>query len=81
MRTFRRTRTNTSMKSESEARRRHTLPQESTGKPVQDRYPAYENFPWEKVEEYLKTRWPTWTNYNAQHVSRAVFNLCLPYVY
>lgn len=67
---FRRT-TNSSLQSASEAKRRPTFPHEvSTGR-VQDRYPAYNDFPWEKIEEYLmkKPGWGTWTDFNARHVS------------
>lgn len=61
--------TNSSLQDASEAQRRPTFPSEvSTGR-VQDRYPAYQDFPWEKIEEYLKKKWPNWDDFNAKHVS------------
>ncbi|PVI05813.1 hypothetical protein DM02DRAFT_610495 [Periconia macrospinosa] len=61
--------TNKKLQSASEAQRRPTFPSEvSTGR-VQDKFPAYEDFPWEKIEEYFKTKWPNWDNFNAKHVS------------
>jgi hypothetical protein len=45
------------------ARRRPTMPHEVSPGRVQERYPAY-NFPWEKIEAYLRQKWPNWSNFN-----------------
>ncbi|CAM1504860.1 Fc.00g024510.m01.CDS01 [Cosmosporella sp. VM-42] len=31
------------------------------GKPVQERFSAYEDLQWGKLEAYLKGKWPNWT--------------------
>ncbi|CAN9388038.1 unnamed protein product [Alternaria alternata] len=40
------------------ARRVPTVPSAKRSARVQDTYPAYDDFPWEKIEEYLKTICP-----------------------
>lgn len=51
------------------AQRRPTLPGASAARagPVQDKFPVY-NFPWEKVREFLKEKWPSWNRFNEHHV-------------
>ena len=68
----RRAATNSSLEAEAKARTRtQTLPYEvSTGR-VQDRFPAYEDFRWEKIEAFLKGKWPHWTDFKEAHVSSA----------
>jgi hypothetical protein len=54
------------------AKRRPTLPSEVSPGRVQERYPAYDDFPWEKIETFLKRRWPTWTNFNPTKAREAI---------
>ncbi|XTI87335.1 hypothetical protein V2W45_1388336 [Cenococcum geophilum] len=71
MRPWRRTNTGDStLVDESASRRRNTIPfgEASTAGRVQDRYPAYEDFPWEKIMEYLLQKWPSWTDFNEARV-------------
>lgn len=35
---------------------------------VQERFPAYDFFPWEKIKEYLVTKWPNWVDFNEERV-------------
>lgn len=42
------------------AQRRPTLPSASRGERIQDTYTAYDDFPWEEIEEYLRGKWPDW---------------------
>ena len=75
MRPWRRTNTGDStLVGESASRRRNTIPfdEASTAGRVQDRYPAYEDFPWEKIKEYLLQKWPNWTGFNEARVSHVV---------
>ena len=67
---FRRIRTDSTLQTQSKARRRtNTLPYESDTGKVQDRFPAYEEFPWEKIREYLNGKWPEWTEFQETRVS------------
>jgi hypothetical protein len=50
-------------------RRATTLPYEARPNKVQDKFPAYENFPWEKIEIFLKKKWPQWNDFKEAHVS------------
>lgn len=50
------------------AHRRPTLPYEVQTGRVQEKYPAYEKFPWEDIERYLKQKWPNWTDFNPTKV-------------
>ena len=43
-----------------QAQRRPTLPSQKKSDRVQDTYAVYDDFPWEKIEEFLKTKWPRW---------------------
>jgi hypothetical protein len=61
-----------SLQSQSKAKSRLTVSYEAkatTGMPVQNRFPSYADLTWETIEEYLKPQFPTWTAYNAKHVS------------
>lgn len=42
------------------AQRRPTLPSAKRSDRVQDTYTVYDDFPWQKIEEFLKTKWPKW---------------------
>ena len=78
MRPWRRTNTGDStLVDESASRRRNTIPfgEAPTAGRVQDRYPAYEDFPWEKIKEYLLQKWPNWTDFNEARVSHVVVGL------
>lgn len=39
----------------------------STGR-VQDKFPAYENFPWEAIKSYLDKKFPGWTEYKESRI-------------
>jgi len=49
--------------------RRPTLPTERNTGRVQDRYSAYDDFPWESIQGFLRTKWPYWENFNPRKVS------------
>jgi hypothetical protein len=51
-----------------EPQRRPTLPSEKKSGRVQDKYPAYNDFPWAKIEEYLKTKCPPEWDFKPQRV-------------
>jgi hypothetical protein len=42
------------------AQRVPTVPSAKRSARVQDTYPAYDDLPWEKIEEFLKAKWPRW---------------------
>jgi hypothetical protein len=53
-----------------QAQRVPTLPSgKKTGR-VQEKYTAYDDFSWAKIEKYLKTLWPNWKDFNPRYVSR-----------
>ena len=35
---------------------------------VQDKFPAYDDFPWEAIKSYLDKKFPGWTEYNENRV-------------
>jgi hypothetical protein len=43
-----------------EAERRPTIPSGRRGDRIQDTYTVYDDFPWAKIEEFLKAKWPGW---------------------
>ena len=61
--------TNPTLQSASDAQRRATLPPQTSSGKVQDMYPAYDGFPWSKIEAYLRSKWPHWTEFNQTYVS------------
>ncbi|KAI4618653.1 hypothetical protein J4E80_005255 [Alternaria sp. BMP 0032] len=44
--------------------RRPTLPPEKNTGRVQDKYSAYDDFAWEEIEKFLRTKWPQWKDFN-----------------
>ncbi|KAL1793593.1 hypothetical protein ACET3X_008575 [Alternaria dauci] len=42
------------------AQRKPTVPSTRRSSRVQDTYPAYDDFPWDKIEDFLKAKWPKW---------------------
>ncbi|KAI4941768.1 hypothetical protein J4E86_010279 [Alternaria arbusti] len=48
------------LKEAREAQRRPTLPSASRGERIQETYTAYDDFPWEKIEEFLRVKWSKW---------------------
>ena len=52
-----------------EAQRRPTLPSAKKGGRVQDTYAVYDEFPWPKIEEFLRGKWPDW-EFNPKRVRR-----------
>ncbi|KAH8724819.1 hypothetical protein GQ44DRAFT_772855 [Phaeosphaeriaceae sp. PMI808] len=46
------------------AQRRPTLPYEAKTGRIQEKFPAYDDFPWSKIEEFLRQKWPEWNNFN-----------------
>ncbi|KAI4941153.1 hypothetical protein J4E91_010944 [Alternaria rosae] len=42
------------------AQRRPTLPSASRGERIQETYTAYDDFPWEKIEDFLRGKWSDW---------------------
>ncbi|RYN24085.1 hypothetical protein AA0113_g7914 [Alternaria arborescens] len=49
--------------------RRVTLPNEKNTGRVQERYAAYRDFPWEKIEEFLRRKWPHWKDFKPEKVN------------
>ncbi|XP_014559934.1 hypothetical protein COCVIDRAFT_34947 [Bipolaris victoriae FI3] len=43
-----------------QSRRRPLLPSTRAQGPVQDTYTAYDDFGWDQIEEYLRSKWPVW---------------------
>jgi hypothetical protein len=58
------------------ARRRPTLPSDPQPSRVQEKYPAYEDFPWEEIEKFLKLKWPLWTEFNPTMVCALLDEVC-----
>jgi hypothetical protein len=61
--------TNSALQSARDSQRRATLPYQTSSGKVQDMYPAYDGFPWSKIEAYLKSKWPYWTDFKQTYVS------------
>jgi hypothetical protein len=56
----------------SNVRRRSTQPfaeNEPERTVVQDKFPAYDDFPWKKIEDYLLELYPNFTDYRQARVS------------
>jgi hypothetical protein len=51
------------------AQGRPKLPSAKKSDRIQDTYPAYDDFPWNKIEEYLKGICPLDWKFNAKRVS------------
>jgi hypothetical protein len=67
-----RTITDPALGPERAAKRAPTLPsQAETGK-LQEWYPAFTDLPWEDIEQYLKRKWPHWTNFNPTRVTKSL---------
>lgn len=43
-----------------QAQRKPRLPSAKWSGRVQETFTAYDDFGWDKIEEYLKTKWPDW---------------------
>lgn len=43
-----------------QAQRKPELPSAKWSGRVQETFTAYDDFGWDKIEEYLKTKWPNW---------------------
>ncbi|EOA89308.1 hypothetical protein ACJQWK_09552 [Exserohilum turcicum] len=56
--------TNPDLERARQVQRTPTLPSSKKSGRVQDSYTAYNDFGWDKIEEYLKSKWPNW-NFNA----------------
>ncbi|PGH18773.1 hypothetical protein AJ79_00186 [Helicocarpus griseus UAMH5409] len=67
---WRRTRIGSTLTSDSSLRRRQTVPFDTAAAPkvVQERYPAYDDFPWIQIRDYLQMKWPSWTQFNEARV-------------
>jgi hypothetical protein len=67
-----RTITDPALGPERAAKRAPTLPsQAETGK-LQEWYPAFTDLSWEDIEQYLKRKWPHWTNFNPTRVTKSL---------
>jgi len=59
--------TNPALERAKKALRRPSLPSDRKEGQILDRFPAYVDYPWEKIEEFLRGKWPAW-DFNPRRV-------------
>jgi hypothetical protein len=60
--------TDPALERDRNAKRRPTLPFEGKRGKIQDKFPAYDDFGWDKIEKFLKQKWPAWKDFKPTRV-------------
>lgn len=60
--------TDSALQRDRDAQRAPTLPRDIKTDRIQEKFAAYNDFPWTEIEKFLKRKWPNWTNFNPTRV-------------